>query len=161
MSALQHAFWDEACAQVLADASLLAAMTRFEAGLARASAQAGIVPESAAKTIGEVASRATFDAIGLARAARRASTLAIPFVKRLTEQVAAVSPEAARFVHFGATSQDVVDTGVVLCLVPAAERVLELSRRLGDAAVVLAMRHARAPMAARTLLQPAVPVPFG
>lgn len=161
MSALQHAFWDEACAQALADARLLAAMARFEAALARASVHAGIVPEAAAKTIGDVASRAQFDATALARAARRASTLAIPFVKQLTEKVSAVSPEAARYVHFGATSQDVVDTGVVLCLVAAAERVLVLSRRVGDAAAVLVKRHTRTPMAARTLLQPAVPVAFG
>ena len=97
----------------------------------------------------------------LAPAARRASTLAIPFVKQLTEKVAAISPEAARYVHFGATSQDVIDTGVVLCLGPATQRVLSLSRRLGDAAAVLVNRHSRTPMAARTLLQPAVPVPFG
>jgi 3-carboxy-cis,cis-muconate cycloisomerase len=161
MSALQHAFWDEACAQALADGRLLAAMARFEAALARASVQAGIVPEAAAKTIGDVASRAQFDATALARAARRAGTLAIPFVKRLTEQVAAASPDAARYVHFGATSQDVIDTGVVLCLVAAAERVLALSRRLGGAATVLVKRHTRTPMAARTLLQPAVPVAFG
>jgi 3-carboxy-cis,cis-muconate cycloisomerase len=161
MSALQHAFWDETCAETLSDSRLLAAMSRFEAALARASAQVGVVPEAAAKIISEVSGRAQFDATALARASRRASTLAIPFVKQLTEKVAAVSLEAARYVHFGATSQDVVDTGVVLCLVPATERVLTLSRRLGDAATVLVKRHARTPMAARTLLQPAVPVTFG
>ena len=161
MSALQHAFWDEASAELLSDASLLAAMARFEAGLARASAQAGVIPEEAAKTIGSVAGRAHFDAGALARAARTAGTLAIPFVKHLTEQVSAASPDAARYVHFGATSQDVIDTGVVLCLVPASGRLLSLSRRLGDAAAVLAKRHVRTPMAARTLLQPAIPVPFG
>jgi 3-carboxy-cis,cis-muconate cycloisomerase len=64
-------------------------------------------------------------------------------------------------VHFGATSQDVIDTGVVLCLGPATERLLGLSRRVGDAAAALAKRHAKTPMVARTLLQPAVPVPFG
>ena len=161
MSALQYAFWDEASAEMLSDARLLAAMARFEAGLARASARTGVVPEAAAKTIGEVASRAQFDAAALARAARNAGTLAIPFIKHLTEQVSAVSPEAARYVHFGATSQDVIDTGVVLCLVPAAERLLSLSMRLGEAAAVLVKRHLRTPMAARTLLQSAVPVPFG
>ena len=161
MSALQYAFWDEASAEMLSDARLLAAMARFEAGLARASARTGVVPEAAAKTIGEIASRAQFDAAALARAARNAGTLAIPFIKHLTEQVSAVSPEAARYVHFGATSQDVIDTGVVLCLVPAAERLLSLSMRLGEAAAVLVKRHLRTPMAARTLLQSAVPVPFG
>ena len=161
MSTLQHAFWDEDCAEMLSDARLLAAMARFEAALARASALAGVVPPAAAEAIAGVSVGAEFDAAALARAARRAGTLAIPFVKRFTEQVAAVSPEAARYVHFGATSQDVIDSGVVLCLGPAVERVLTLSGRLGDAAAAVARRHARTPMAARTLLQPAVPVPFG
>ena len=161
MSELQHAFWDEACAQAFSDDRLLAAMARFEGALALASAHVGIVPEAMARTIAEVAAGARFDPATLAPAARRASTLAIPFVKQLTEKVAAVSPEAARYVHFGATSQDVIDTGVALCLIPAAGRVLSLSKRLGDAAAVLSQRHARTPMAARTLLQPAVPVPFG
>lgn len=161
MSALQHAFWDEACAETLSDARLLAGMARFEAALAKACALTGVVPQAAAETIAGVSARAEFDAAALAPAARRAGTLAIPFLKRLTEQVAAVSPEAARYVHFGATSQDVIDSGVVLCLIPACERVLILTRRLGDAAAALVSRHARTPMTARTLLQPAVPVPFG
>jgi|CXWL01.1.fsa_nt_gi 3-carboxy-cis,cis-muconate cycloisomerase len=161
MSELQHAFWDEDCALALSDTKLLAAMARFEGALALASARAGVVPEAAARTIAEVAAGARFNAAALAPAARRASTLAIPFVKQLTEKVAAVSPEAARYVHFGATSQDVIDTGVVLCLGPAVERMLALSRQLGDAAAALAKRHAHTPTVARTLLQPAVPVPFG
>jgi 3-carboxy-cis,cis-muconate cycloisomerase len=161
MSALQHAFWDEACAETTSDARLLAAMARFEAALARACAQAGIIPQTAAEAIAGVSMRAAFDPAALAPAARRAGTLAIPFVKQLTEQVAAVSPEAARYVHLGATSQDVIDSGAVLCLNAATERALSLCRRLGNAAAALAGRHARTPMAARTLLQPAVPVPFG
>jgi 3-carboxy-cis,cis-muconate cycloisomerase len=161
MSALQHAFWDEACAQALTDKRLLAAMARFEGALALACARAGLVPEEAARTIAKVAATAKFDAAALAPAARHAGALTIPFVKQLTEQVAAVSPEAARYVHLGATSQDVIDTGVVLCLSAASARLLALCRRLGDAAVALAQRHARTPMPARTLLQPALPVPFG
>ncbi|HTP61591.1 MAG TPA: 3-carboxy-cis,cis-muconate cycloisomerase [Burkholderiales bacterium] len=161
MSALQNAFWDEACADALSDEKLLAAMARFEAALAKASVAAGLVPADAAAAIANVAAGAKFDAIELGRAARRSATLAIPFVKSLTQQVAAVSPEAARYVHFGATSQDVVDTGVVLCLLPVSQRVLSLSQRIGDAAAALARRHAKTPMAARTLLQPAIPVPFG
>jgi 3-carboxy-cis,cis-muconate cycloisomerase len=161
MSALQHAFWDEACAEELSDAKLLAAMARFEGALARSSVAPGFVPADAAEAIATVAAGAKFDAAALARASRRSATLAIPFVRSLTEQVGAVSSEAARYVHFGATSQDVVDTGVALCLVPACERVLSLSRRVGNGAAALARRHAKTPMVARTLLQPAVPVSFG
>jgi len=161
MSALQHAFWDEVCADALTDARLLAAMARFEGALATASVGAGFVPADAAETIARVAAGASFDADEIGRAARRSATLAIPFVKSLTAQVGAISADAARYVHLGATSQDVVDTAVVLCLGPACERVRSLAKRAGDAAAVLARRHAKTPMLARTLLQPAVPVSFG
>jgi 3-carboxy-cis,cis-muconate cycloisomerase len=161
MSQLQQAFWDESCARELSDEKLLAAMARFEGALAKASVGAGLVPAAAAETIAKVAAQASFDADAIGKGARRSATIAIPFVKSLTEQVAAASGEAARYVHFGATSQDVVDTGVVLCLGPASERLLGLSKRVGDAAAALAQRHAKTPMAARTLLQPAVPVSFG
>ena len=158
---LQHAFWDEACAETLSDEQLLAAMARFEGALAKASVASGLVPAAAAEVISKVAAQAKFDAAAIGRASRRSATLAIPFVKSLTEQVDAVSPDAARYVHLGATSQDLIDTAIVLCLAPASARILSLARRAGDAAAALARRHATTPMAARTLLQPAVPVTFG
>jgi 3-carboxy-cis,cis-muconate cycloisomerase len=135
-------------------------MARFEGALARASARHGLVPAAHAEVISRVCESAKFDAAALAREGR-SGTLAIPFVKQLTAQVGAVSQEAARHVHAGATSQDVIDTAVVLCLGPACARVLELTVRLGHAAAELARRHASTPIAARTLLQPALPVPFG
>ncbi|MGQ0509856.1 MAG: 3-carboxy-cis,cis-muconate cycloisomerase [Betaproteobacteria bacterium] len=158
---LQNAFLDETCAELFGDARLLAAMARFEGSLAEASAKAGIVSATDAKAIATVCSGAKFDAAAIARDGRRAGTLAIPFVKSLTAQVAAVSPDAARWVHFGATSQDVIDTAVVLCVKDASARLLELSRRVGNAAAALAGAHRGTPTVARTLLQPAVPVPFG
>ena len=136
-------------------------MARFEAALALAEARAGLVPAEHAQTIARVCERAEFDATALARAARSAGALAIPFVQELTAQVAAASAEAARHVHFGATSQDVMDTAAVLCLRGAGERLIGLATRAGDAAAQLAERHALTPLAARTLLQPALPVPFG
>jgi 3-carboxy-cis,cis-muconate cycloisomerase len=135
-------------------------MTRFEGALARASARHGFVPAAHADVISRVCEDARFDPAGLAREGRE-GTLAIPFVRQLTAQVARVSPDAARHVHSGATSQDVIDTAASLCLKPACTRVLELVARLGDAAAELAQRHARTPTIARTLLQPALPVSFG
>lgn len=131
-------------------------MARFEGALAGASA--AFVPREHARTIARACERASFDARKLADEARRAGTLAIPFVRALTAQVPG---EAARYVHFGATSQDVIDTAAVLCLKQAAQRVAALLRRLGDAAAALAERHRDTPCVARTLLQPATPVPFG
>jgi 3-carboxy-cis,cis-muconate cycloisomerase len=151
---------DEACAAALSDDALLAAMARFEGALARASAAAGLVPAAEAEVIARVCAAARFDALALAREGR-AGTLVIPFVRELRQQVAAVSPSAARHVHAGATSQDVIDTAAVLCLRPAGERILVLAGRLGDAAAELARRHGATAIAARTLLQPALPVTFG
>lgn len=152
---LELLFADEVCAGLLSDEKFLAAMARFEAALARASA-----PAAHAAIIGRVCESARFDAAALARQGR-SGTLAIPFVKQLTAQVAAISREAAKHVHAGATSQDVIDTAVVLCLKPACSRVDELMVRLGDAAARLARKHSATPTAARTLLQPALAVPFG
>jgi 3-carboxy-cis,cis-muconate cycloisomerase len=153
---LELAFSDPQCAEALADEKLLAAMARFEAALARASP--AIVPPEHAATIARVCETASFDARALAIAARQAGTLAIPFVKALTAQVPG---EAARYVHLGATSQDLIDTAAVLCLREAAGRITSLMRRLGDAAASLAERHRDTPTLARTLLQPATPIPFG
>ena len=154
-------FADERCAAALADESLLAAMASFEGALARAGAESGVVPVAHAQTIAQVCAQARFESRALASSARQAGTLAIPFVKALTEKVAAVSAEAARYVHFGATSQDVIDTAVVLCHRTAGKRLLELARETGDAAAELARQHEETPILARTLLQPAAPVSFG
>src|SRR3979411_1965614 len=84
--------------------------------LRRRGRRPGRVPAEEAEVIARTCAGVRFDPAALASAARRAGTLAIPFVKQLTEQVAAPSPDAARYAHFGATSQDVIDTALVLCL---------------------------------------------
>jgi 3-carboxy-cis,cis-muconate cycloisomerase len=158
---LELIFADERCAQALSDEQYLAAMARFEAALARAGAEAGLFAGAHAEVIARVCSQTAFDAGQLARDARLAGTLAIPFVKALTAQVAGVSAEAARYVHFGATSQDVIDSAAALCLLRASERIDALAVALGDAAAALARTHGNTATVARTLLQPAAPVPFG
>lgn len=155
---LELIFSDERCAAALTDEKLLAAMARFEGALAVASARAGLFSDSQGRTIQEASAKASFDAAALAREARTAGTLAIPFVAALRAQVPA---EAARYVHFGATSQDVMDTAVAFCMKQAAERITSLALELGDAAAAVARRYAATPTVARTLLQPAAPVPFG
>lgn len=151
---------------LLGDAALLAGMLRFEAALARAQADAGLVPAAAADAIERVcqslASDPTrLDAPALARQARRASTLAIPFVKRLTDEVTAADAEAGRYVHLGATSQDVIDSATSLLARAAGGALDALLRRLADALAALADQHRRTVMTGRTLLQAAVPISFG
>jgi 3-carboxy-cis,cis-muconate cycloisomerase len=158
---LELIFSDERCAAALSDPQYLAAMARFESALAVASAKAGFFAAAHAQTIATACARASFDIPALAKEARTAGTLAIPFVKALTRQVACISAEAARFVHFGATSQDVMDTAVALCMKEAATRIGALAVEVGDAVAALAERHANTPTVARTLLQPATPIPLG
>jgi 3-carboxy-cis,cis-muconate cycloisomerase len=158
---LELIFSDERCAAALADDRLLAAMAQFEAALAQACVDCGVISPAAACAIAQVCEGAKFDAIALAREARDAGTLAIPFVKALTRQVRSLAPNAARFVHFGATSQDVIDSAAVLCVRNASARLIDLGQGLGDALVGLTRRYRDTPMLARTLLQPAAPVPLG
>jgi 3-carboxy-cis,cis-muconate cycloisomerase len=164
--ALKDQFTCIAVSEHWSDAALLAALARFEAALALAEADAGLVPQQAAAAIAACCERvaadpASLDVAALARAARDAGTLAIPFVKALTAIVAADAPQAARWVHVGATSQDLADTALALQSTAAAVPLLGLLDRAGDALAGLAEGHRMTMMTGRTLLQPATPVPFG
>ena len=143
------------------DDALVKGMLAFERALARAEGACGAIPVQAAARIDEVAGSAKFDIRALVGEARRAGTLAIPFVRHLTAQVEKVDPEASRYVHWGATSQDVLDTALVLSAKRASLLLLARWDRLGDALARVADAHRDTPTVARTLLQPATPVPFG
>src|SRR5438552_18920191 len=106
----------EPLAEVFSDASVLQSMLDFEAALARAQAGLGIVPQAAADAITSAAKADAFDCAVLAHDTLRAGTPGIPLAKALTEHVRVRNPDAARFVHWGATSQDVADTALVLLL---------------------------------------------
>src|SRR5690349_13648259 len=83
------------------DRALIANALRFEAALAQAEAECGVIPPSAARAIAEAARQAAdIDAAALAAAAAQGGTFAIPLVKELGRRVAAIDPEAAGFVHF-------------------------------------------------------------
>ena len=151
----------DALEEAFSDASYLAAMLRFEVALARAQARLGLIPGEAARGIETAAAATSFDAAALARAARQSGTVAIPLVAALKESVRRHTRDALPFVHRAATSQDVTDTALVLCLVRAKAivaadhgRLVRTLRRLSDA-------HARTIMLARTLGQPAAPTTFG
>ena len=159
--ALRDLFASPLIAACFTDAALIRGMLAFERALARAQGACGTIPASAAKAIDAVGVEASFDADLLVREARHAGTLAIPFVRRLTAAVAATDADAARHVHWGATSQDVVDTALALQSREASALVVERLDRLGDALAGLADAHRATPTVARTLLQPAAPVPFG
>jgi 3-carboxy-cis,cis-muconate cycloisomerase len=143
------------------DAATLQNMLDFEAALARAEAATGVIPNSAAEGIASACKAAEFDLTALAEAATRSGNLAIPLVKALTARVAKSDAEAARYVHWGATSQDVIDTAAMLTLRGAIDVLLiDLDRAVAGFAK-LARQHRDTAVVARTWLQHALPMPFG
>ena len=143
------------------DRATLQATLDFEAGLAKAQARCGMFPAAAADTIAACCRAELFDMEAVAHGAQRAGTLAIPVVKMLGEEIRRRDPSAAAHVHLGATSQDVLDTGLVLQLRDAIALLLADAATLAGHLRVLVERHAKSPMLGRTLLQPATPVTFG
>jgi 3-carboxy-cis,cis-muconate cycloisomerase len=150
-----------ALAVVFSDESVLRAMLEFEAALARAEARCGVIPTEAAGAITATASSGAFDISALADAAFRAGTPAIPLVKMLTDLVRKANAEAARFVHWGATSQDVADTAMSLLLKRAEPILTNDLLRLENTLANLSETHKGSVMLGRTLLRPAPPVTFG
>ena len=158
---LEDLFSSAEIATCFDDDALLRAMLSFERALARAEGACGAIPASAARSIDALAADAKFDAKSLVAQARVAGTLAIPFVTHLTAHVKRSDDEASRYVHWGATSQDVLDTALSLCAGQALRRLLVRWDDLGDALVSLADANRATVTVGRTLLQPAAPVPFG
>jgi 3-carboxy-cis,cis-muconate cycloisomerase len=143
------------------DLAFLQHMLDFEAALARAEAATGVIPEGAVSPIARACKASSFDLAALAEAATRSGNLAIPLVKALTFEVAGTDVNAARYVHWGATSQDVIDTAVMLTLRAAIDALLpDLDRAIAGFAS-LARQHRNTAMVARTWLQHALPMPFG
>jgi 3-carboxy-cis,cis-muconate cycloisomerase len=143
------------------DAATLQYMLDFEAALARAEAATGVIPISAAEPIAKACKAAAFDFADLAEAATRSGNLAIPLVKALTAKIAQSDAEAARYVHWGATSQDVIDTAAMLGLRAGIDALLGDIDRAITGFARLARQHRSTAMVARTWLQHALPMPFG
>ena len=141
--------------------SRLLAMAAFEAALAAASAEAGVVPKAAAAVIADVCASESFDADEIFAAQRLAGNPAIPFVRQLTVRVGKRDATAAAWVHFGATSQDVVDSATMLLARDALAILRRDLQRLRDSLALLAAREAETPMIGRTLLQQAIPTSLG
>ncbi len=143
------------------DVAYLQHMLDFEAALARAEAATGVIPASAVAPIEKACKAGMFDIAALAEAATRSGNLAIPLVKALTAEVAKADAAAAGYVHWGATSQDVIDTATMLTLRAAIDALLVDIDRAVTGFAKLARQHRDTPMVARTWLQHALPMPFG
>ena len=146
---------------VLDDRARLQRMLDFEAALARAEAAIGIVPSSHVGVIAEACRAELYDLAALGEAVIPAGNLATPLVNALTAEVGKTSRKAAGFVHWGATSQDVIDTATVLELRAVIDVLIADLDRATKAFIALAGRNRRNITVARTMLQQALPIPFG
>lgn len=158
---LDPLFTTDAMRGVFSDRGRLQGMLDFEAALARAEARVGVIPRTAVAPIEAQCRAERFDIDALASEAALAGNTAIPLVKALTALVARHDGEAARFVHWGATSQDAMDTGLVLQLRAALALIEADVADAAAAAAHLAATHKTTPLAGRTWLQHAAPVTFG
>jgi 3-carboxy-cis,cis-muconate cycloisomerase len=146
---------------VFDDAAIVQAMFRFEEALSQAQAEEGLIPQSAARAIAGVCKAQLYDIPAIIVAGRRAGSLAIPLVKELTRTVALYDAQAATHVHWGSTSQDVIDTAMVLATRDALQLLDKGLAELTGHLLQLAQRHLATPVLARTLMQPAQVTSFG
>jgi len=130
----------------------------FEAALARALARIGALSSDAARAIGEACHVDLYDIPTLYAEAARAGTVVVPLVRAIA---AHVDGDAAGFVHFGATSQDAIDTAFVLQARDGLDWLDARLAALADSCATLAEQHRETLMAGRTLLQQALPITFG
>lgn len=150
-------FTDEEVASLLSDDAFVHALVEVEIALGRAEGRAGIIPAQAAEQI----TKATADKVDIAALAKGTSRSGFPIIALVQEIRKQVEPDAAPFVHWGATTQDIMDTACVLQLRAVIKvlrsRLVEITRHLS----VLADRHRNTVLAGRTHGQQALPITFG
>ncbi len=158
---LDPLFTTDSMREIFSDHRRLQGLLDFEAALARALARAGVAPDTSVAPIVAQCSADHFALDVLAREAALAGNLAIPLVKALTAAVAKSDPQAAGFVHWGATSQDAIDTGLVLQLRDALDLLQRELAQFSSALAKVAETHQSTLLAGRTWLQQASPVTLG
>jgi len=146
---------------IFSDRTSVQRMLDFEAGLARAEAHVGVIPSPAANVIEKNCRADLIDFSSLAQAAPSSGNLAIPLIKQLTALVAQENSEAARYIHWGATSQDAIDTGLVLQLSEALALIGTELGRLSRFTAEVVSKYRSTPLVARTWMQHALPTTFG
>jgi len=151
-------YGSDAMRMVVGERAFIGQMLAVEAALARAQARLGIIPEEAAAAITEAAAVEKLDLPALARATRNTGYPVVGLVKQLS---ALAGAEAGRWTHWGATTQDIIDTAVVLQLREAFVLLATDLDRLNLALAEKALEHRALVMAGRTHLQHALPLTFG
>jgi 3-carboxy-cis,cis-muconate cycloisomerase len=141
--------------------SLVQGMLDFEAALAHTEAEVGLIPSGAASAIAAHCKVSLFDCNRIVATSPHAGAIAIPMVSQLRTLVATVDKDAARYVHFGATSQDAIDTAMMLASKRALAMIDAELGRVVYALASLARAHRTTPVLARTLMQAAQVTSFG
>jgi 3-carboxy-cis,cis-muconate cycloisomerase len=154
-------FIDPEVESLFRDEAIVQAMLRFEAALALAQADTNAISSNYAHLIAGVCESAEIDLEKIMLAARQAGNPAIPLVKELTSLVRKIDAQAARSVHVGATSQDLIDTATMLQLKAALSRIWVGVTGLQQRLTELINEHRETLMIGRTLLQQARPISFG
>jgi 3-carboxy-cis,cis-muconate cycloisomerase len=154
-------FRADAMRRVFSDLGRLQGILDFEAALASAQSRAGVVPAATAVAIAGQCRAELFDIAALSQATAIAGNPAIPIINELTRLVAAANPAASGFVHWGATSQDAMDSGLVLQLRQGLDLIETHVQQLCAALAKVAAEHKETPIAGRTWLQHAAPTTFG
>lgn len=158
---LDRFFYAKSMQAIFSDRSRLQAMLDFEAALARAGEKAGIVPSVAANSIEQQCRAELFDVTNLSDAVTLSGNPAIPLIKSLERLITDAGDGSERYLHLGATSQDVMDTGLILQLRAALDLMEGQLKTLGDNLAALASSHEETVLAGRTWLQHAPPVTLG
>jgi 3-carboxy-cis,cis-muconate cycloisomerase len=158
---LDQLFSSHSMRRIFSDSARLQSLLDFEAALARSLARAGVAPKTSVHTIESRCRASLYSLDDLAHEAALAGNLAIPIVKHLTALVAKKDSKAAAFVHWGATSQDVLDTGLVLQLRDALAQFRTGLKDLSEIIARLVETYSSTVLAGRTWLQHAAPITLG
>ncbi len=161
VSLLATSFSDATLAEIFSDARYVAHLLRVEAALALVEARRGVIPAGAGPTIAAAAKTVEVDYAALRAAMDQDGFPIIELARQLRQAVIRREPAAAAYVHWGATTQDIMDTALVLQLREALAHLEWLLHRVIAALAALAERHRHTLMAGRTHAQQAVPIPFG
>ncbi len=146
---------------ILDDRARLQRMLDFEVALARAEAAVGAIPALATEPIATAARAEHYDIKALGEAARAAGNIAVPLIEALAAEVAKTDAAAAGWVHWGASSQDVIDTALVVELRAAIDALTADLNRAIEGFTTLAGRHRRTAAVGRSSLRHTLPMPFG
>ena len=155
---IRHPFMSRAGVAACSPRDFLAAMCRVECALARVQERAGLVPAGTAAAIETRLDIDAFDLDALAADTADGGNVAIPFVKQAK---ALLDADLRAHFHYGATSQDIVDSALMLVIQPGLARIEQRLVEARGHGSALMTAHARTPMIGRTLMQQALPITFG